>query len=420
MKLTGWGRTDTGRKRSHNEDSFLVDLDCGLFAVADGMGGHRGGATASRMAIEIVRRKVVATAGDYIAAASLIESSPSLMAYADTGAMARPEITPSRMLSRDVGTTTPPIQSEHRRSPSVDFGLEPTLEFSIPPAVIVMRAAAEEASFDIYEAAAADQNLHGMGTTLTALLYDSGRMYAVHAGDSRAYLFRNNTLEQLTEDHTWIAEQIKSGSMTEEEAKTSKYRHVITRSVGFERNVELDSLGVAVEVGDCFVLCSDGMSNHITDSDIEKVLKTTYYRDAPARFIDMANERGGDDNITVIAVYVANELGPEDRPAAASAGAVTDQLRSADTSGGFSAPGMEDTAEVVTPSVVVVGLSMEDTAEVVTPSVVVVGLSMEDTAEVVTPPVVVGMEDTAEVVAPLSLADTAETPAPEPPEPDQN
>jgi protein phosphatase len=206
-------------------------------------------------------------------------------------------------------------QSDATLPPDSDFGLDPTLEFLAPPAVIVIRAAVEKASFDIHEAAAADDNLHGMGTTLTALLYDSGRMYTVHAGDSRAYLFRNNTLEQLTEDHTWIAEQIKSGGMTEEEAKTSKYRHVITRSVGFERTVELDSFGIAVEVGDCFLLCSDGMSNHLSDADIERVLQTTYYRDVPQQLIEMANACGGDDNITVVTVYVANHLDePESEP----------------------------------------------------------------------------------------------------------
>lgn len=305
MKLIGWGRTDTGRKRGHNEDSFLVDVDHSLFAVADGMGGHRGGATASRMAVEVIRRRVEAAGGDYIRAARDLEATPSMIAYADTGAMIRLD---TAVLTGDVAHAK---TGEHTRPSSADFGLEPTLEFAVPPAVMVMRAAAEEASYDIYEAAAADDNLHGMGTTLTAMLYDDGRMFTIHAGDSRAYLFRNNVLEQLTEDHTWIAEQVKSGIMTEEEALTSKYRHVITRSVGFERTVELDTFSVTVEVGDCFLLCSDGMSNHLSNPEIEEVLKDTYYRETPGRLIEMANERGGDDNITVVTVYVGNEQAEE-------------------------------------------------------------------------------------------------------------
>ena len=301
MKLIGWGCTDTGRKRSHNEDSYLVDAQSGLFAVADGMGGHRGGATASRMAMEIVRRCVVSAVDDLVSAATRIQASPSLMAYADTGVMMRADFDTARLLPDGVG-------NRPATSPS-ELALEPTVEFTSPPAVVVMRAAAEEASFDIFEAAAADENLRGMGTTLTAMLYDDGRMYTIHAGDSRAYLYRNGVLEQLTEDHTWIAEQLKSGIMTEEEAKVSKYRHVITRSIGFERTVELDTFGLAVEAGDCFLLCSDGMSNHIEDDEIAQVMATTWYAKVPERLIQMANDAGGDDNITVVVAYVANQVG---------------------------------------------------------------------------------------------------------------
>lgn len=300
MKLTGWGHTDTGRKRSHNEDSFLVEIDVGLFAVADGMGGHRGGATASRMAMEVMKRKLKEAAGNLLGAAELIEASPNMIAFADTGVISTthldttPALPPQNPLVEPISDGIP------------QMGLEPTLEFSIPPPIIVMRAAAEEASYDIHEKAATDRNLRGMGTTLTAMLYDEGQMYLIHAGDSRAYLLRCGKLTQLTEDHTWIAEQMKSGAMTEEEAKQSKYRHVITRSVGFERTVELDTYVLEVEPGDCFLLCSDGMSNHIENREIEAVMNKTYARHAPARLIEMANDRGGDDNITVVTVYVGN------------------------------------------------------------------------------------------------------------------
>jgi serine/threonine protein phosphatase PrpC len=305
MKLNGWGCTDTGRKRDHNEDSFLIDDECGLFAVADGMGGHRGGATASRMAMEVMRRHVAAAVANLSEAAAAIESDLRLP-FENT------EVFHSHELD-----TVPPghRRRRHPRGPTepiVPEGTEPTMEFAPPPAITVMRAAVEEASFAIFEAALADPNLRGMGTTLTAMLYDQGRVYLVHAGDSRAYLFRNGKLKQITEDHSWIAEQMKSGKMSEEEAKASKYRHVITRSVGFEREVEVDTCGLAVQAGDCLLLCSDGMSNHLDHQDVEGVLSTTRIRHAPQRLIDLANERGGEDNITVVVVHVARHAAEHD------------------------------------------------------------------------------------------------------------
>jgi protein phosphatase len=147
-----------------------------------------------------------------------------------------------------------------------------------------------------------------MGTTLSALVYDRGHMHYAHAGDSRAYLFRDGKLRQLTEDHSWIWEQIKSGAMTEAEARTSKFRHIITRSVGFERELEVDTGGIAVQAGDCFLLCSDGMSNYIENEELERILDTTWFRRTPQFLIDIANDRGGDDNITVVIVFVANDI----------------------------------------------------------------------------------------------------------------
>jgi protein phosphatase len=100
---------------------------------------------------------------------------------------------------------------------------------------------------------------------------------------------------------------VRSGNMTEAEAKESKFRHVITRSVGFERDVDVDSRGIAVEAGDCFLLCSDGMSNYVDNSELERILASTWYRRAPQALIDLANQRGGDDNITVVVVMTAND-----------------------------------------------------------------------------------------------------------------
>lgn len=299
MKLVAWGKTDTGRKRDHNEDSFLVEGTLGLFAVADGMGGHRGGATASRMALDVLKRNVFAAIENLSEIAARIEADRRISQGSDQEAMTSSDVdtVPVLRLHFQRGTT----------EPVREIGFEPTIELITPPALTVVRAAAEEASFQVFDTALSDPNLRGMGTTLTAMLYHAGGMYLVHAGDSRAYLFRNGRLEQLTEDHSWIAEQVRSGMMTEAEARESKYRHIITRSVGFEREVELDARGVPVAAGDCFLLCSDGMSNYLDNEELERLLARSWYRRAPQRLIDLANERGGDDNITVVVVYVGND-----------------------------------------------------------------------------------------------------------------
>ncbi len=186
----------------------------------------------------------------------------------------------------------------------------PLIETVVSPAVAVIRDAARKASWAVFDAALGSPHLRGMGTTLTAMLFVDDRVHLCHAGDSRCYLLRDGTVRQLTDDHTWIAEQMKSGVMTEAEAKQSRYRHVITRSVGFEREVETDTRSIAVEAGDCFLLCSDGLSNHLGKGELDRILSSTWFRRAPQRLVDLANQRGGDDNCTVIVVLAANDAGP--------------------------------------------------------------------------------------------------------------
>ena len=147
----------------------------------------------------------------------------------------------------------------------------------------------------------------GRGRTVRALLFHGARAPLCHVGDSRAFHFRDGKVEQITEDHSWIAEQVKAGMMSEDEARESKFRHIITRSVGFERDVDVDLMGIPVLPGDCFLMCSDGMSNYVDCDEIARILSATWYRKVPQLLVGIANDRGGDDNITVVLVYVANE-----------------------------------------------------------------------------------------------------------------
>jgi serine/threonine protein phosphatase PrpC len=257
MKIVGWGASDVGRKRHHNEDSFLCNNQIGLYAVADGMGGHLGGERASRMAVEILEREVdLAWKGGTLA--------------------------------------DRPVDAREPTDGTPSFGS-------------VLKRAVVEADRSIYEAALANPSLSGMGTTLTALLFGGGYVYLGHVGDSRAYLYRNGKARQLTEDHSWIQEQVRAGLLSAEEAKESRFRNIITRSVGFEPSVEPDLAGLSVQAGDCYVLCSDGLSNYLSVDEVGQVLTGHFYRDVASVFVQMANERGGDDNVTCLVVYAGNE-----------------------------------------------------------------------------------------------------------------
>jgi protein phosphatase len=252
MKIIPYALSDVGKKRDHNEDSYLVRDDVGLFAVADGMGGHQAGERASRMALDTL-----------------------------------------------VGELKPPDDSNDRKD-----------------VLACLRDATQAAGAAIFDAAQADPGLQGMGTTLTSLWFHRGRAYLAHVGDSRAYLFRDGRVQQLSDDHSWVSEQVRAGMMTEEEARESKFRHIITRSVGFEREVLVDGAAIPVQAGDCYVICSDGLSNYVEAEELARLLTSRFYRDVPRLLVELANDRGGDDNITVVLVHIANDGGASNGHAA--------------------------------------------------------------------------------------------------------
>jgi PPM family protein phosphatase len=248
MKVVSAGLTDVGRKRNHNEDSFLIDEELQLFVVADGMGGHAGGGRASSLAVETIDREL--------------------------------------RQSRD-GKDNP-------------FLVEASLQDSPLPEVI--RSAVERACQTIFTTAQEDPRLAGMGTTVISLLIRSDHAFFAHVGDSRAYLIRGDLIQQISEDHSLVNEQIKAGMITPEEAKHSRYKNIITRSVGFEEEVQVDVMGLVCEPMDTFLLCSDGLANMIEDRELLEVVRHTPFEDIPKKLVEIANDRGGDDNITVIVV----------------------------------------------------------------------------------------------------------------------
>jgi len=240
--LLGWGLSDIGRVREANEDHCLMDLDLGMLLVCDGMGGHVGGATASRTAARAFR--------------------DALRVRAEAGGLK------GRGARRVAGE------------------------------------AAAAASIAVHDRSVADASLSGMGTTLTGVVLCGRVVHIAHVGDSRAYLVRSSRMRQLTEDHSLVQEQVRAGLLSEAEAKHSRLRNVITRSVGFSRDVEVDLMSFPARPGDTFLLCSDGLTGMVDDRAIEDVMDTTYFGKAIHVLVDMANARGGEDNCTVVVGHV--------------------------------------------------------------------------------------------------------------------
>lgn len=162
----------------------------------------------------------------------------------------------------------------------------------------------QEAGEKIINKAEQDRALRGMGTTVIALHVGDKKAVLGHVGDSRAYLFRDGVLEQLTEDHSLVNEQLKSGLISEEEARTHQFKNIITRSLGVTPEVEVDLISKKLKVGDAFLLCSDGLSNLVEMNEMEKELREKESVLAAKSLVDLANKRGGDDNITLVVVEI--------------------------------------------------------------------------------------------------------------------
>ncbi len=250
MRRYSASATNVGRKRKSNEDAYLSDDALGFYAVADGMGGHNAGEVASQEAVETVFG-MVRRGSDVLRALEAGEVNPSTVRRAQR----------------------------------------------------LLESAVQAATYMIFGLAQSRPDTAGMGTTLSALTVSGDIGVTAQVGDSRVYLVRDGAASQLTEDHTLIAWQIKQGLITPDEAAFSPHKNVITRAVGSREYVQVDTLCFPVRPDDIFLLCSDGLHGYLETEEI-----TALVADGPDiavdKLIDLANERGGRDNITAVVVQI--------------------------------------------------------------------------------------------------------------------
>lgn len=222
-----------------------MEPDSRLFVVADGMGGHAGGETASKLTVETVVQSILADKGSSL---------------------------------------------------------------SMEPGDLVM-GAIHRANTAVYSTAEKNKNLAGMGTTVVTMYFDMGKLFVGHVGDSRVYMAKRNQLWQITKDHSLVNEKLKAGLITREQLKRDKARNVITRSVGFESSVLVDIYQKEVGPGELYFACSDGLSGMVDDASLITIIDELGWNGDDltplcSKLIEMANNNGGDDNVTVVCVRV--------------------------------------------------------------------------------------------------------------------
>lgn len=250
MKISYQAVTDVGRKRKGNEDSFCANPEQRLYVVADGMGGHAAGEVASKVAVEAINEFVVLTSGDE-------------------------EIT-------------------------WPFGLDENISYDGNR----LKTAIRYANRKVIEATRERAEYEGMATTIAAVLVESESANIGHVGDSRIYLFREGALSQLTSDHSWVNEQIQSGVISAEQARSHPLRNVVTRALGGKPDLQVDMQVQKMRAGDLLLLCSDGLTTMLPDPEIQEAVKAAGadLEKAARDLVAAANAKGGDDNITVVLI----------------------------------------------------------------------------------------------------------------------
>jgi protein phosphatase len=246
-------KSDPGLRRSSNEDSYCTRPDLGLYVVADGMGGHVAGEVASRVAVEAIEVFIQETAG------------------------------------ADKNRTWP-------------FPFEPALSLEANR----LKAAFRLANRRIASAIADSHDLRGMATTASALLVGADSACVAHVGDSRVYVLGAGQLQQITNDHSWVEEQVRAGTMTATAARQHPWRNVVTRALSGGEDPEVDVTEIRPAPGERYLLCSDGLFSVVPDEQIAALLATpgVALEDLCQRLIEAANNAGGPDNITALVLEV--------------------------------------------------------------------------------------------------------------------
>jgi protein phosphatase len=251
MQIGCAAQTDVGLRRAHNEDSLCADPDLGLFVVCDGMGGHKAGEVASRLAVQVIQRH-------------LRESS-------------------ANALQPIVGDDDPAFSPQTNR----------------------LGSAIRLANRAIHDAGRSQPDHAGMGTTVVSTMISCQLLSIAHVGDSRMYLIRSGAIQPLTADHSQVVEEVRRGLLTEEQAERSPHRHVLTRALGISQDIQVELNEVRLLEGDAFLLCSDGLTGAVKPAEILRAIRSEQEPQAACeRLVTMANAAGGEDNTTVILVTV--------------------------------------------------------------------------------------------------------------------
>jgi len=260
LQIKSSGITDVGLKREGNEDSFSIEDSLGLYVVADGMGGHLAGEIASKISVEIINKVF------------------------------------RKWLEKDAKEDEifgEPDNSLSRRGNYILGGIK-------------------LANRVIYELALEKKEYHGMGTTVVVLLVTPSLVIAANVGDSRIYMLRDGEIERLSRDHSIVAEQVEMGMMTEEEAESSPLRHVLTRNLGSSEEVEPDIFEIEPANNDRFILCSDGLTDLVSDKELLDMANAEPDNASLCRnLVDIVLERGAHDNTTIISVELSGIIRPK-------------------------------------------------------------------------------------------------------------
>ncbi|MBO4383632.1 MAG: Stp1/IreP family PP2C-type Ser/Thr phosphatase [Clostridia bacterium] len=235
-------RTDSGKVRSSNQDSYAAgEFRNGVawVVVCDGMGGNVGGNVASSTAVRSISERITTAYRENMSSSSI----KNLLVTAITNA-----------------------------------------------------------NIEIYDMAAANPELSGMGTTVVAAIMDENNIYVAHAGDSRAYLYTKDEIRQITRDHSVVQKMIEDGKITEAEAHRHPSKNLITRALGVDESLRVDFTEESISPKTLLLICTDGLTNYVTDEEIHKTILEGRQSDFASTLVDLANEHGGGDNITVVAV----------------------------------------------------------------------------------------------------------------------